>query len=197
MVGCANLTLPVDDGSPPDVTRPELPPPAPPASLPQRNPFIPAPGAISIADAQGTEMRFLVPGSWPSWSPDGRSIAFQREESVWVIGVDGANERMIGPGSEPAWSPDGLTMAFSSARGIEVMTLDGKGRRVLLSREDPFDGSSPWPLGLRKPAWSPDGSRIAFERDGDGDLVFSHVYVANADGTAPRRVTTETDFFSQ
>jgi Tol biopolymer transport system component len=124
-------------------------------------------------------------------------IAFEREGSVWVIGVDGANERMIGPGFEPAWSPDGHTIAFSSARGIEVMTLDGKGRRVLLSREDPFDGSSPWPLGLRKPAWAPDGSRIAFERDGDGDLVFSHVYVVNADGTAPRRVTIESDFFSQ
>jgi hypothetical protein len=38
----------------------------------------------------------------------------------------------------------------------------------------------------QSPAWSPDGSRIAFASDRDGDW---NIYVMNADGSAPKRVT--------
>ena len=39
----------------------------------------------------------------------------------------------------------------------------------------------------RSPTWSPDGLRIAFTSDRDGD---DEVYIMNADGTGPVRLTT-------
>jgi len=65
---------------------------------------------------------YLVPQvtSWPaypSWSPDGREIAFSMDGRIWRVPVEGGTATQVttGPGYdfEPDWSPDGDRIAFS------------------------------------------------------------------------------------
>jgi len=120
-----------------------------------------------------------VIGGAPSWSPDGRRIAFmghregEGREGIWVVGADGSNAvRLTPPEYEaqyPAWSPGGASIAFariqSGAFTINIMDADGSNVRQLT--DGPEDN---WPM------WSPDGSQIAFSRD-------SALFVMSADGT--------------
>jgi polyisoprenoid-binding protein YceI len=103
----------------------------------------------------------------PTWSPDGRRIAFTRSEdsavappaSVNVIGADGSGRRDLSPGVmsvQPDWSPDGRRVAFMSVVDVEtgkisVMNADGSGARQFA--ETPTSDS--------EPRWSPDGRRLA------------------------------------
>jgi eukaryotic-like serine/threonine-protein kinase len=78
---------------------------------------------IWIARADGSEPRQLTGdlqgGQYsPSWSPDGRTLAFQTlsDHQIWTIDVEGANLRRItGAGSyhNPTWSRDGASMYVS------------------------------------------------------------------------------------
>src|SRR5437868_2709615 len=58
----------------------------------------------------------------PSWSPDGRRVAFQayRDSTwqIWIVNADGTELKPVTSGPfddrEPAWAPDGGRLAFSS-----------------------------------------------------------------------------------
>jgi hypothetical protein len=108
----------------------------------------------------------------PSWSPDGRRIAFARAEpepnapppSVTVAGADGSGRRELGMGGMPDWSPDGRRIAFVSEAGgdgagkVSVVDVDGSGARQ-------FDRT---PTSDGEPRWSPDGRSIAVSAYGGG-----------------------------
>jgi Tol biopolymer transport system component len=124
----------------------------------------------------------------PTWSPDGRSIAFVSDRTgsaeVYVMSADGSGQRRLTRHAKPkelAWSPDGRMIAFGShARGgprdVYVMNADGTGLLNL----------TPGPGGGEALSWSPDGRKIGFRslRDGSGEI-----YVVNVDGTGLRRLT--------
>ena len=159
---------------------------------------------IYVATADGSGVRRLARGESPSWSWDGRRIAFTRAPGrgpagIYVMGVNGEKMKFLGPGADPVWSPDGR-IAFNTTEwsgpegGIAVMNADGSGARLLVghsfafeSGESEYEGS--WGGGVGDPSWSPDGSKITF-------LVYpgyyyggaSAIYVINADGSDPRKL---------
>jgi Tol biopolymer transport system component len=171
---------------------------------------------LFVVQANGSGLRRLThTGSAraATWSPDGHTIVFAAmtffnvpsnifrsvATSLWRVNLDGTHPRALTtvvqgqvdyPGS---FSPDGTQLAFTRVREgliahreVEVMSADGSGLQMLAP--DSAD-----------PAFSPDGNQIAFvssrDRNGivrtgeDESAYADELYVMNADGRKPRRLT--------
>jgi len=150
-------------------------------------------------DADGNNQRNLTNSPhldwYPSWSPDGKRIAFTSNKKggleikdgnleIYLMDADGNNQRNLTNNRhhdwEPSWSPDGKRIAYASLRNrnreIYVMDADGGNRRNLTN--NPFKDS--------EPAWSPDGKRITFVSNRDGNL---EIYMMDANGGNQRNLT--------
>ncbi len=130
---------------------------------------------------------------WPSWSPDGRHIAYVRisevrEQDIWIMDADGSNQRDLGlcPGTancgKLSWSPNGRRVAFAQGTDLYVADLATGTRELMVSGRlqtgsppEGFSGSTPGP----GPTWSPNGRSLAF-------TCGSSLCLVPADGGEPR-----------
>ena len=111
------------------------------------------------------------PVSDPQWSPDGRRLAFVREEEIWVVESDGSRlTRVVGKpagGREPRWSPDGHRLAFLSRRRgwTQVWLIDApvprRGRPATEPKPPRARVLTESGIDVDAFEWSPDGARIA------------------------------------
>ena len=111
------------------------------------------------------------PISDPQWAPDGRRLAFVRDDEIWVIEVDGSRlTRVVAKpagGNTPRWSPDGHRLGFVSRRRgwSQIWLIDAPVPRRGRPAHDP---KPPEATALTEPGidvdafeWAPDGRRIA------------------------------------
>jgi len=108
-----------------------------------------------------------------AWSPDTKSIAFTRGESledetpanvnnsaegpmpkeVWVVATAGGVPHKVGAGDSPSFSPDGRRLLFVDKKRILTMAASGEGdAQPLLIDRGTVDSLT----------WAPDGKRLAF-----------------------------------
>jgi len=130
--------------------------------------------------------------SEPTWSPDGRFVAYSSDRSgnieIYVQPVGEGNPVQVTHSAahdrQPDWSPDGNRIVFRSEReggGLYVVpALGGSERRI----------SS---FGYY-PHWSRDGTQILFIGSDVRLGSFPKVWVVGLDGNTPREVLA--DFFS-
>jgi hypothetical protein len=134
----------------------------------------------------------------PSWSPDGRAIAFSAivggftDLFVYDLAADSLQRITDDPFADlqPSWSPDGRSIAFATDRfttRLSDLTVGRYDLAVLdratgrLTRVPGFEGAK-----HLNPQWTPDGTGLYFLSDPDG---ISNVYrVRLADGEL-RQVT--------
>ena len=136
-------------------------------------------GDLYVVRPDGSNGRRLTrTADFPTWSPDGRKIAFEVDHGfdtksfIYTITASGRNKTKLlaVPGigyGVPAWSPDGQRIAFSDysvetfrGGGLYVVQTDGRGLHRIPRTVN----------GDTEPSWSPDGQLLAFSSVGANRL---------------------------
>jgi Tol biopolymer transport system component len=169
--------------------------------------------AIYVMRADGTHLRQITqqvhPATGedtnPQWSPDGRSLVFQRNNvrgaqpeggiALWTVNLRTGHEQRITPfdlraGDTPDWSPDGQRILFHSnndgdpdvSANLYTVRADGTDLRQLTFEE----GGVRNVLGS---SYSPDGKRIVFGRRPATGGTNADIFIIKVDGTHERALT--------
>ena len=147
---------------------------------------------LQIADADGFNPQTIAssvePLISPSWSPDGKKIAyvsFERKSAAIYVQTLASGERtrvaeFPGINGAPAWSPDGtrlaLTLSKDGSPDIFILNLSSHSL-TKLTKSFAID---------TEPSWSPDGNTIVFTSDRGGK---PQIYMVSSQGGDEKRLT--------
>jgi Tol biopolymer transport system component len=122
---------------------------------------------------RGGPLRALAPGSTAAASPDGKLVAFIRDDALWTVRADGRLARRVAAlggepwfGRSPVWSPDGRRVAVQVGDHVDLVELE---TRVVTRIE------------ASAAAISPDGAQVAY-------VDHKGLEVADASGSNPHLV---------
>lgn len=149
--------------------------------------------SLIVADSDGFNPQVVARSKEsllsPSWSPDGKKIAYVSFESgnsnIYVQDITTGSRQLVeshkkGINGAPAWSPDGtkLAVALSYVGNLEIFTLDlATHKETRLTHSLSID---------TEPVWSPDGQSIYFTSDRSGR---PQIYKMPATGGTPERIS--------
>ncbi len=149
-----------------------------------------------VANANGTQPRqILTHALWPTFSPDGKQIAFfgrpeGKSEGLYIANADGGGAtgpHIVGPGvCCMNWSPDGNWIVYTNSPRpnrpggpIAMVKMDGTFKTIVNLG---VDGNGP--------AFSPDSKQVVFS----GCLPNTNtcgLMIVSTSGGAPRLITTD------
>jgi len=143
-------------------------------------------GGLCLMRPDGSRRVRLLAGEAraPSWSPDGRFVAFVRGGKIVVANARGRIMRRFSSlGADPAWSPDGSRIAYAAGAPASRIVVASRSGRTLTSISTGRNVAS-------GPTWSPDSRRLAYadrlEIDRPSQAGSNRVFVVNADGSGRR-----------
>jgi tricorn protease-like protein len=144
---------------------------------------------VTNADGSGAHPLGVGVAYSPSWSPDGNTIAFERNFDIYTVDLgSGATKRLTtGGGNYPDWSPDGARIAFSWGFDVYAMNRDGTGVAKLTN--SPGRDAQGGFVIYRDPAWSPDGTTIALAHRPLGQM-FDDIFLMDATGSDPTNLSS-------
>jgi Tol biopolymer transport system component len=155
--------------------------------------------SLWVMSADGRSRRRLTRGHndlQPSWSPDGRTIAFLRvsrtnfQGGIWLMRPDGSGARRIlrrlRNVTAPVWSPGGGRLLITDARALYSVRPDGGDRRRIVRLSADVRGARQDPQA----AWSPDGRWVVFSQLRPTEARASDIWIVRSDGSGRRRLTT-------
>lgn len=162
---------------------------------------------IFTVEVETGKAQQITDGDWndehPSWSPDGRWIAFvsdrERERfqrlwrtDVWVVPLTGGRARKLtrsrGAAATPQFSPDGRSIAYvghehgeaGSAKNAHLLIVPAEGGRAPRSVSAPLDRTA---IGPGQPGrtfcWSRDGRSVLFLAGDRGTVALYRAGAAN------------------
>jgi TolB protein len=149
---------------------------------------------LQVADTDGFNAQNVLesdePIMSPSWSPDGKSLAYVSFENerpqIFIQHLATARRSKVsgfkGINSAPSWSPDGklLALVLSKDGSPDVYTLNTATKRLKrITTHRSID---------TEPVWSHDGKSIIFTSDRSGS---PQIYEISLVGGKPRRLTFE------
>lgn len=147
---------------------------------------------LLVADSDGYSPQTILtskhPLMSPSWSPDGRQVAYVSFENkvseIYIQDVATGSRRKLaafkGINGAPTWSPDGRKLALTLSRdgNPEIYVMDIKGGALKrITNSAAID---------TEPVWTPDGRSIIFTSDRGGS---AQIYKVSASGGAAQRLT--------
>lgn len=153
--------------------------------------------SLEIADVDGHNPQSLLVSSEPimspSWSPDGRKIAYvsfeKKRAQIYTVEVATGKRRLItsftGINGAPAWSPDGreLAVVLSKTGAPKIYSIDlGTGNIKQLTFGKSID---------TEPRFAPDGKHILFTSGRGGA---PHVYQLALNSGNIKRLTYEGNY---
>jgi Tol biopolymer transport system component len=149
-------------------------------------------GLFAVKNGRENQLTENPADSEPSFSPDGRTIAFARGGHIYTVRPDGSGERRITNGqaldSRPQISPNGRIIIFErrTAEGqpanLYTVSVEGGAAKDL----------TPGPEEASEARFAPDGKTVVFVRTtlAGGNRLNADLYSIRPNGSGLTRLTT-------